>query len=111
MAVEREHGVGSGLDLAADAARQMHAEERELRVGNRIDEAFDQVAALRRELEVLAAERNDPHPGVVAGHPRDAVALKPAAVDERRGRDRAAGGLEHQPVPLRDGSRSDDGRA
>ncbi len=54
----------------------------------------------RRELEVLAAERNDPHAGVVAGHPRDAIALQPAAVDQRRGSDRAAGGLEHQTARL-----------
>ncbi len=46
VAVEREHRVGSGLDLAADAAREVHAEEREAGIGHRIDEAFDQVAAL-----------------------------------------------------------------
>jgi hypothetical protein len=49
------------------------AEERQVRVGNRVDERPDQVAALRPEPEVDAAEGNDARLGGGAGGDRQPV--------------------------------------
>ena len=52
---------------------QVHAEERQRRVRHGVDQAADQVGALRREPQVGAAERDDARVGVGAGQPREAV--------------------------------------
>ena len=59
--------------------RQVHPEERERGVGERIDQVATQRAAAGDELEVLAAKRHDANAtGVGAGHLRDAVGMHPA---------------------------------
>ena len=45
----------------------MHAEERQVRIGHGVDQRAHEVAALGPQLEVAAAERDDPRIGVGAG--------------------------------------------
>ena len=42
LAAEGEHGVRPGLDAAVDHSREVDAEEREPRVGHRVDQVLDQ---------------------------------------------------------------------
>src|SRR5207244_3483804 len=60
LAGEREDGVRARLDVAVDGPREVDAEERELGVGDRIDEAAHERASLGPEQVVLARERDDP---------------------------------------------------
>ena len=46
LAGRGEHGVRAGQHRAVDAPREVHAEEREARVGHRVDEAADEAARL-----------------------------------------------------------------
>ncbi len=74
--------IGPDVDAPADAPGEMHAEEGEGRVGDRVHQAAHQVRTGRGQVEVLPAERHDPHPRVVARQPGDAVAAQPRAVDQ-----------------------------
>ena len=60
----------------------MYAEERECRVGDRIDQAFNEVRRLRCQLVVLAAEGDDPHVWVQSGQPSQPIAVESGTVDE-----------------------------
>src|SRR5215469_7345123 len=59
FALEGEHGVRAGIEAAGDAAREVRAQERELRVGHRINETPHQVVLLRDDVVVLTAEGHD----------------------------------------------------
>ena len=76
--------------VAADRARQVHAEERQRRVGHRVDLAAHQLAPLRPELQVGAAERDDAHVGPRARGERQPVRPRAGAGHRarRRGRPR-----------------------
>jgi len=93
LAREGEHGVGAGLDAALDATGEVHAEEGERRVGNRVDEVSHEVSPFRREHPVLAAERDDRHVDRHPGHPRHPVAPEARAGDEDARLEVARGGL------------------
>lgn len=80
-----EHGVRTGLDPAVDESCEMHAEERELRIGYRVDEVSDQVLGRGFEAVILAAERHDADIFALARQPCDAVAVQAGAVDEEVG--------------------------
>src|SRR5207245_1881005 len=77
-------------------------------IGYGIDQAADQRCALRNQLVVFAAKRNDPYVGVVAGHPGDAVAEESSAVDEESCSECTTGGFYHDFV--RDALQSKDVR-
>ena len=72
----------------------MDAQERELRVGHRVDQGVAEVFRLRLEAVVFAAERDDSGRRLRAaqrGHP---VGVQPGAVDHVR-RDKIAGFAAH----------------
>jgi hypothetical protein len=77
----RQQGRGAEGDLAVDVPAQVHAEEGQARVGHGVDQRADQVAALRLEQQVGAAERDDPRVGVRAGSHRQAVGPGACAED------------------------------
>ena len=85
-----QHRVGAGFHIAVDVAGVMHPQKGEARVGNRIDQPFDQVMAAGRQLVVLAAEGNDADVGVLPRHPRQAVGVEAGAVDDVPGLQGAA---------------------
>ena len=69
MAGERQDGVGTGLDRAVDVAADVHAEKRQLRVGDRVDQAADPAGLGLDEPVVLTAKRHDAD--LAAGGRRD----------------------------------------
>jgi hypothetical protein len=77
----------------------VHAEERQRRVGDGVDQSAHQIASPRDERGVVAAERDDPRPVVVTGRRGEPVGLQPAARDDAGRIHRAAGGLEHGAGP------------
>ena len=122
-------------DVAVDRRREVHAEERQRRVGHGVDLAAHEVGAVGAELQVGAAERHDAHvdagagargqqvrPGAAAGHrPRGGQALRTEhelhavrPVDDgahgRAGADLAAVGLDVARVCGRDRGEVDDPR-
>ena len=97
LAGQGRHGVRSDVDAAVDAPGQMHPEERERRVRHRIDQPAHQLGP--GQLVVLAAERHDPHPRVVAGEPGHPVAVQPRAVDQHPGPDDLAPGAVRTATP------------
>src|SRR5580765_1912697 len=94
---EREDGVGAGMDVAVDAAGEVHAEERERRVRDGIDQSADERGGVGREVVVLTAERDDPHVVDrlrVAERAGQGVCVQPGAVDDEVGRDLAGRRVE-----------------
>ena len=92
-----EDGVGADQDPAVDPLGQVDPEERVARVGHRVDEAVDQVAAAGGELVVLAPERHHPGVVVVAGQAGQAVGVQPAADDQLVEGQPLAAGLDGHP--------------
>src|SRR4029079_18762823 len=95
FALHCEDRVRSAVDVPVHHAREVHAEEREARVRDRVDQVFDQVPLFGRQLVVLAAERDDLRAGVYFREARDAVRMQPGAVDQELRVDLALRGLEH----------------
>ena len=89
LARQRQDRVGPEPHAAVDLAGQMDAEERQRRVRHRVDQALDERGPLRPQLPVLAAERNDPGLGSLAGRAREAVGLQAGADDHPIGLQRA----------------------
>lgn len=81
FAFEGQNGIGTGMDRAIDHAGEMHPEKWEIGIWNRVNEGFDQMALLRNQGEVLAAERNDLCTGIGAGSGGNAITVQTAAVD------------------------------
>ena len=83
------------------ALGEVDAQEREARVGHRVDHPLGQVGLLGLQLEVVAPERHDLRALVGAGHRGHAVGLEAGAGDQVAGRDDLVkGGLEQHPVVL-----------
>ena len=82
LAGEGEHRVRAGPHLAIDALGEVHAEEREARIGNRVDEAANERPGVGRQRVVVAAERDDPLAAGVAGHRREPIGLETGAGDD-----------------------------
>ncbi len=80
LAGERRHRVRPDVHAAADPPGQMHPQEGERRIRHRIHQPPHQLRP--RQVVVLAPERNDPHPRIVPGQPRDPVALQARAVHQ-----------------------------
>src|SRR4030095_1009640 len=91
-----QHGVWPGFDGAADGAREVNAEERETRIGHRINEVLDQAPTLRNQLVVFAAERNNSYTGISAAQVGDAITLQSTAVDQVSGAEFASGRAENE---------------
>ena len=84
LAPESEHRVRPALDLAPDAAGEVHAEEGKSRVGDGVDEVPAQAASFGDQLVVLPPERHDARRGFESGEARDTVAVQPGAVNDAR---------------------------
>ncbi len=78
---EGEHGVRPGGDLAVQVSREVHAEEREPGVRNRIDEGADPALRLGAQAVVVAPEGDDANPASLLGVTGQPVALQAAAGD------------------------------
>ena len=85
FALQSQHGVGADGDAAVDHAGQVDAEERHRRIGDRIDQMVDDLVVLRRQLEILAAERTDDKPGIDAEHFYQPIGHQARTGDQRRG--------------------------
>ena len=85
--VGHEQGGGAEQDVAVDGGREVDAEEREGGIGDGVDEAADEVAALGREAQVGAAEGDDAGVGVGAGEDGEAVGPQAGAEDGAPGFD------------------------
>ena len=79
LARERRDRVRPRLGAAADEAREVDTQERKPRVGHRIEKPFHEPLAPRRELVILAAERDEPHARVHAVEAGDAVCVEAGA--------------------------------
>ena len=88
LAGQRGYGVRADVDAAVDATGEVDAEERQVGVGHRVDQAAHQRDALRDDLAELAAEREDAHTGLAPGGTREPVAVQAGA-------DRDPIGLDH----------------
>src|SRR5262249_35637453 len=73
----------------------MDPEKREGGIGDGVDQAAHKVVRLRRQLIVLPAEGYDLDFGIEAAHAGDSIALKAAAVDQRRAFDIALRGVQN----------------
>jgi hypothetical protein len=109
LALQREDRIGAGLDTTPDHAREVRAEEREVRIGDRVDQVAYEPLPFRRQPEILAAERHDGQSRLDAAQPRDAVGLQSSAVDQSARADLADGGVEDE--AHRVASHRDDPRA
>src|SRR3989441_6041581 len=92
LARERENGVGAEQDGAVDPAGEVHAQEREARIGDRIHETAEERPPLGPKDVVVAAERNDLRIRSGAGLARQHVRVEAGARDRRSRDDRAGGG-------------------
>ena len=97
----REQRRRADQDVTADVAGEVDAEERQPRVGHRVDQAAHQCAAVRRQPHVGAAERDDPRIGIRAGEPRQPVRPGARAEHGEAGGDLAARVPQHDPPPGR----------
>ena len=70
-----------------DPSGQVHAEERERRVGHGIDQPVDEVGGGRTQLEVLTPERDDPCRWIDSEGRSDEVRLEPGAVHQHAGQE------------------------
>lgn len=82
FAFQGQDGVWACVDGAVNHLCEMNAEEWELGIRDRIDERLNEVTLLRDELVILAAERDDAHFGIGAGHASDAIAIETGAVND-----------------------------
>ena len=84
-----EHRRRPEQHVARDVAREVHAEERQVRIGHRVDEAVDEPAGVRAQAQVLPAEGDDARVLRRARRHRQAAGL-PAGAEDRvaRGRPR-----------------------
>ena len=77
LAARGEHGVGTHLETATDAAGEVDPEERVARVGDGVDHAAHQVLLGLADTEVLTAERHDHRSPLAVDHRGDPVGLEP----------------------------------
>ena len=95
LAGEGEHRVRARPHFAIDTLREVHAKEREARIGNRVDEATNERPGIGRQRVVVAAERDDPFAAGVAGHRRKPIGLQTGTRDDVARHDLALRGRQH----------------
>src|ERR1700722_308499 len=94
LPAQRGRRVRAGVQRPDDAPGEVHAEERERRVGHRVNQPADQAGRGRPERVVVAAERDDPVlVAALAGHGGDPVGLEAGTGDHGPGPDRPRVGL------------------
>ena len=93
---QREYRVRPDQHVAVNGRREVHAEERVLRIRHRVDQPAHQVPRLGAQRVVLAPERHDPRLGVVAGPLRHSVRLQAGASDQQIARVRLGGATVDQ---------------
>ena len=81
FALEREHRIGPCVNCAVNHPSKMHAEERELRIRNRINQTFDEMTLFGNEFEVFTPERNDFRLRVRSRGAGDPVTEQSSAID------------------------------
>ena len=79
LPAQAQYGVGADGDAAVDHPRQVHAEERQFRVGDRVDQVIDDLILAGGQAEVFAAKRNDLVIDLDPGHGRQAIGLQTGA--------------------------------
>src|ERR1700722_19545146 len=79
LTLKRQYGIWAGINAAAHPPREMHSQKGKAQVGDRINQVFDQMFALRRQIVVLAAKGNNPNLRLFAAHQADAIALQASA--------------------------------
>ena len=91
-----EHRIRARVHDAVNVTREMHTQEREGRIGHRVDESLDQARAFRAEQPILTAEGDDSHVHPSPGPTRHLVAVKPTTVEQRTGSQPSAGRVDPQ---------------
>ncbi len=79
LPAQAQYRVGADGNAAVDHAGQVHPEERQLRIGDRVDQVIDDVVLRRRQTEVFAAEGDDLVVDLHPGHHRQAIRLQAGA--------------------------------
>ena len=79
LAGQPEHRARPDGDGAADGGAEMHPEERQIRIGHRVDQSPHETRSRRGQSEVLAAEGNDLHVDRHPGHLGQPVGLQTPA--------------------------------
>jgi len=97
---EGEDRVGAGLHLALDGPREVHPEEGERRVGDGVDQPAHEVAPLRPQEDVLAAEGDDAQLRSGTREARDAVGVQAGAGDQAPCAEGGVGGGQPQTAGL-----------
>src|ERR1019366_6165757 len=92
-ATEGQQSVRAGLDAAIDPAREMYSEEREARIGNRVNKRPYQVAPLWLHFVIFSAEGDDFEVGLHSGHAGDRVAIQAGTIDHVSCPEAAGAGL------------------
>src|ERR1019366_1839731 len=85
FAREGEHSVRTCFNTAVDQAGEVHAEEGELRIGHGVDQVEHERLAVRLDLVILAAERNDADFAAQTGQFAHTITMKAGAVDKELG--------------------------
>ena len=93
---ECENGIRSAFDRTVDHSCEMHAEERKLRIGYRVNEVFAKALGFLRQFVVLPLERNDLGRNGLTGQPGHPIRMKARAVDQKTGFDFSLLGLDQQ---------------
>src|SRR5438128_9488431 len=70
------------MNAAVDHPGEMHAEEWESRIGNRVDQMFHQLTSFGHQLIIFAAERDNLRLRIHTAHSRHPVAVQTAAIDQ-----------------------------
>src|SRR5580658_3830762 len=92
LAFQGQDSVGAGLNSTLDHAGKVNAQERKHRIGHRINQMANEMAALGPQIVVFSTEWNDAVGWPQPGSSRNPVALKPRAIDEKIGFDGISGG-------------------
>src|SRR5262249_37072890 len=94
----RQHCVGAGFDAARDAPREMNSEERESRIGDRVNQVPNQLPSRWENFVVLTTKRNNSKRRLLTGQSHDTVAMKTGAIDHAGGPDSALSRFENNLV-------------
>ena len=94
LAGQGQHSVRPRGDVAIDVPGEVHAEEREGGVGDRVDERVDQAGRRLDQCVVVAPERHGPVQAIPACHLPDPVGVEPRTAHHEAGLDLAARGVD-----------------
>src|ERR1700687_967726 len=98
---ERQHRVRPRIHIPLNPPREVHSQERILRIRHRINQPPHQLPARRRQIVILHATRNAHHPRIVSRHPRHPIAIQPRAIHHIPRRKISRSRPHHHRVPRR----------